>query len=109
MSARAFVSVPGDAYAALQERARAEGRSVSALVEALVADLPDAPELAVVPVEDDLYRRIGAIARRGHRSVASVFEAAVLAALADAEAYPPRPRRTCQRPQVAHAYRRGVA
>lgn len=99
------MSVSASLYERIRDRAKAEGRSVAAIVESLLADLSDV-DVPAVPVSDGVYRDVAKVARRTWRPVSEVFEAALVRALDDVERFPPRRRRTCPRPRVAHTYRR---
>ena len=104
----AHVSVSGALHARLSTAARTRGVSLAAIVEAALADLPPtvAEPREVLPISHRLYATAGKVARRRTLPIVEAFEAALIAALDDAERYPPKPRRTCKHPRVAHASRR---
>lgn len=104
----AHVSISGALHARLSAAARTRGVSLASIVEAALADLPPTvvEPREVLPISHRLYAMAGKVARRRTLPIAEAFERALVAALDDAERYPPKPRRTCKRPRVAHAARR---
>ena len=104
----AHVSVSAKLYARLTSARAARGVSLASLVEAALADLPPTvvEPREVLPISHRLYAMSGKVARRRTLPIAEAFEAALIAALDDAERYPPKPRRTNKHPRVAHASRR---
>lgn len=104
----AHVSISGALHARLSAAARARGVSLASLVEAALADLPPTvvEPREVLPISHRLYAMSGKVARRRTLPIAEAFEAALIAALDDAERYPPKPRRTNKHPRVAHASRK---
>jgi len=103
----AHVSISGALHARLSAAAHARGVSLASIVEAALADLPPTVEpREVLPISHRLYAMAGKVARRRTLPIVEAFERALIAALDDAERFPPRPRRTCKRPRVAHASRR---
>lgn len=104
----AHVSVSAKLYARLTAARAARGVSLASLVEAALADLPPTvvEPREVLPISHRLYAMSGKVARRRTLPIAEAFEAALIAALDDAERYPPKPRRTNKHPRVAHASRR---
>ena len=59
-----------------------------------------------VSISRAAYDRFAAGARAQWRPFSEVLDEAIVRALDDAERFPPKPRRTCKRPRVAHAARR---
>jgi hypothetical protein len=104
----AHVSVSAKLYARLTSAREARGVSITSLVEAALADLPptEVEPREVLPISHRLYATAGKVARRRTLPIVEAFEAALIAALDDAERYPPKPRRTNKHPRVAHASRR---
>ena len=104
----AHVSVSAAFHARLSAAAATRGVSLASIVEAALADLPPAitEPREVLPISHRLYAMAGKVARRRTLPIAEAFEAALIAALDDAERYPPKPRRTNKHPRVAHASRR---
>lgn len=106
----AHVSISGALHARLSAAAHTRGVSLASIVEAALADLPPTvvePREAL-PISHRLYAMAGKVARRRTLPIAEALERALIAALDDAERYPPKPRRTCKRPRVAHASRRAA-
>lgn len=103
----AHVSVSAAFHARLSAAAATRGVSLASIVEAALADLPPAitEPREVLPISHRLYAMAGKVARRRTLPIAEAFEAALIAALDDAERFPARPRRTCKRPRVAPARR----
>lgn len=104
----AHVSISGALHARLSAAAHTRGVSLASIVEAAIADLPPTvvePREAL-PISHRLYAMAGKVARRRTLPIAEALERALIAALDDAERYPPKPRRTCKHPRVAHASRR---
>mgnify|MGYP000116564233 CR=1 FL=1 len=104
----AHVSVSASLYARLAAARATRGVSITSLVEAALADLPptEVEPREVLPISHRLYATAGKVARRRTLPIVEAFEAALIAALDDAERYPPKPRRTNKHPRVAHASRR---
>lgn len=105
---QAHVSVSGATHARLSAAARTRGVSLASIVEAALADLPPAitEPREVMPISHRLYAMAGKVARRRRQPIVEAFEAALIAALDDAERFPARPRKTCKHPRVAHASQR---
>ena len=104
----AHVSISGALHARLSAAAHARGVSLASIVEAALADLPPTvvEPREVLPISHRLYATAGKVARRRTLPIVEAFEAALIAALDDAERYPPKPRRTNKHPRVAHASQR---
>ena len=104
----AHVSISGALHARLSAAAHARGVSLASIVEAALADLPPTvvEPREVLPISHRLYATAGKVARRRTLPIVEAFEAALIAALDDAERYPPTPRRTNKHPRVAHASQR---
>lgn len=104
------VSVSASTYARLSAAAKDRCVSVRSLVEAALGDLPPTvvEPREVLPISHRLYAMAGKVARRRTLPIAESFERALVAALADAEQFPVRPRRTNKHPRVAHASRRAA-
>lgn len=104
----AHVSISGALHARLSTAAHTRGVSLASIVEAALADLPPTvvEPREVLPISHRLYATAGKVARRRTLPIVEAFEAALIAALDDAERYPPKPRRTNKHPRVAHASRR---
>lgn len=100
------ISISGSAYRRLEAATRARGVSMASIVEAACADLPpvDVEPREVLPVSHRIYAVAGKVARREIRPIADTIEAAILAAIDDAERYPIVARKK-RRPMVAHANR----
>ena len=96
------------AHVSISGALHARGVSLASLVEAALADLPPTvvEPREVMPISHRMYAMSGKVARRRTLPIAEAFEAALIAALDDAERYPPKPRRTNKHPRVAHASRR---
>lgn len=77
---RASISLNGEIFDAFRDRADAAGRSMAAIVEDLVADVPVIDTVAV-EVSPGLHRRIAAAARWQGVPIASMFDALLLAAM----------------------------
>lgn len=77
---RAHVSLNGKIFAALQDRADADGRSMASIVEELVADVPVIDTVAV-EVSPGLHRRIAAAARWQDVPISSLFDSLLVAAM----------------------------
>ena len=103
----AHVSVSAAFHARLSAAAATRGVSLASLVEAALADLPATvvEPREVLPISHRLYAMAGKVARRRTLPIAEAFEAALIAALDDAEQFPAR-RSNRRRPMVAHASRR---
>ena len=103
----AHVSVSAAFHARLSAAAATRGVSLASIVEAALADLPPAitEPREVLPISHRLYAMAGKVARRRTLPIAEAFEAALIAALDDAEQFPAR-RSNRRRPMVAHASRR---
>lgn len=104
------ISVSARTFARLAARAKADGVSISSVLESAIGYLPSSgplPDVAAVPVSLDLYLRVGKIARRKWLPFAEVMDAAIVRALDDAEAFPRRAKGWRQRrtPMVDHARR----
>ena len=99
------VSVSAAVHARIAARADRDGVTKSSIVEAALADLPPAitEPREVLPISHRLYAMSGKVARRRRQPIVEAFESALIAALDDAERFPPAKRRTCKRPRVAHA------
>lgn len=106
----AHVSISGALHARLSAAAHTRGVSLASIVEAALANLPPTvvEPREVLPISHRLYAMAGKVARRRTLPIAEAFERALVAALDDAERFPPKPRRTCKRPRVAHASRRAA-
>lgn len=104
----AHISVSAPLYARLAAARASRGVSLASIVEAALADLPPTvvEPREVLPISHRLYAMAGKVARRRTLPIAEALERALIAALDDAERYPPKPRRTCKHPRVAHASRR---
>jgi len=104
----AHVSVSAKLYARLTSAREARGVSLASLVEAALADLPPAitEPREVMPISHRLYAMAGKVARRRRQPIVEAFEAALIAALDDAERYPDPSKRARRAPMVAHASRR---
>lgn len=100
----AHVSVSAPLYARLAAARASRGISIAALVEAALSDLPptEVGPREVLPISHRLYAMSGKVARRRTLPIAEAFEAALVAALDDAERFPAR-RSKRRRPMVAHA------
>ena len=104
MSDRPSISLSASAYWRLSEAARTRGVSMSSIVEAACADLPaiEGEPREVLPVSHRIYAMGGKRARRIHQPINDTIDAAILAALDDAERFPAVARKR-RRPMVAHA------
>lgn len=103
------LSVSAAAYARFEVAARSRGVKVARLVEqALAGHLPDT-EVPAVPVTVEFYRAAAKVARQRATPIAAVMDAAVLRALADAEAFPERVRRVLRRRTIMVAHARMAA
>lgn len=109
MSHRPSISLSAAAYSRMSDAARARGVSRSSIVEAALADLPsvEVEPREVVPVSHRIYAMGGKRARRECTPIADTIEAAILAALDDADRFPAREAgwRKRRKPMVAHAHR----
>jgi hypothetical protein len=104
MSDRPSISLSASAFARLSGAARTRGVSMSALVEAALVDLPpaDVEPREVIAVSHRIYAMGGKLARRECQPINDTIEAAILAALDDAERFHAVARKR-RRPMVAHA------
>ena len=103
------ISVSARTFARLAARAKADGVSISSVLESAIGYLPSSgplPDVAAVPVSLDMYLRVGKIARRKWLPFAEVMDAAIVRALDDAERFPAPAKRARRAPMVAHASRR---
>lgn len=100
----AHVSVSAATFARLAAARASRGVSIASLVEAALADLPptEVEPREVLPISHRLYAMAGKVARRKCQPIVEAFEAALIAALDDAERFPAR-RVKRRRPMVAHA------
>ena len=104
MSDRPCVSISASFHWRLSEAATTRGVSMSSIVEAACADLPpaDVEPREVIAVSHRIYAMGGKVARREGQPINDTIDAAILAALDDAEQFPAVVRKR-RRPMVAHA------
>lgn len=99
------ISLSAAVYARLSAYADAAGISRPVALEAAIGYVPAGGDTDVVDLEisDEIYQRAAPVARRSVRSISSVVDRAINAALDDGERYPTTiPRR--RSPRVSHAH-----
>ena len=102
------VSISSAAYDRFAAGARARGITIAELVRQALDGTFVEVDAPAVPMTLESYVAVGKVARAQRRTFSDVLEAALVAALDDAERFPVRPRRTNKHPRVAHASRRAA-